>query len=674
MRLPNRTIVCIAVLIAGCPLWIQAQSDSMYKSFENQKNIAIAELKKHPAPDTARVNALINVLNTATFLKERKELLPYREEAMQISRRLNYTKGIVTCYTSSGAYHKSASEYQTAIACYDSALSLIGDSQDPDLVSLKNIAHERKGMIYFAQENFYPALRNFFEAQKVAHGENLRRDIRVNSFIARSYLGLNNLTKAMEYAQRNAAIVEENQVGTADETEVYLALILISLQNDDVALAEKYLEKVGRYINEPGQVQVKFGYYIDKGHILYRQKKYSEAFLSYEQAYQLAIKGGHKASISSSLAKLSATALKMGNTEAAKIYAIENLELADSMSNKAPKMEALTNLAAYYHATGNDAKAYEAIADAMKLKDTMIADMNLKQVNLLSAMYDRETQEKQIEHLEREKEKQVASVKEQSMLNKFFVASILVLLGLGYLGYVNFRKGQKLARNQQLLQKQKIIELEKDKQLLSIDAMLKGQEEERSRIAKDLHDGLGGLLSGTKLSFMHVKEKIALSPENKVLFEKSLSMLDNTIGDLRKVAQNLMPEALVKFGLHEALRDFCNSIQSSSGIRIIYQQVGEPRKLDNTTEVFIFRIIQELVNNVIRHAQATQLIVQLAMNNKKIEITVEDNGKGFDKSMLANTKGSGMANINYRVQYLNGLSDIVTSPGGGTSINIQLSA
>jgi signal transduction histidine kinase len=135
-----------------------------------------------------------------------------------------------------------------------------------------------------------------------------------------------------------------------------------------------------------------------------------------------------------------------------------------------------------------------------------------------------------------------------------------------------------------------------------------------------------------------------------------------------------MPEALVKFGLNDALRDFCDSIQTSTGIEMIYQHVGEERKLNNTAEVFIFRMVQELVNNAIKHACASQIIVQLSMSEKKIGITVEDDGKGFDKNYLSSARGSGMDNINYRVQYFNGRSDIVTSPGSGTSVNIELNA
>ena len=258
-----------------------------------------------------------------------------------------------------------------------------------------------------------------------------------------------------------------------------------------------------------------------------------------------------------------------------------------------------------------------------------------------------------------------AANRQKSTLNKILIGSTAALFVIGLLIYRNFRGRQKL-------QQAKITELEKDKQLLAIDAMLKGQEEERSRIAKDLHDGLGGMLSGTKLSFMNMKEVLILSPENAALFDKSLNMLDNTIGDLRKVAHNLMPEALVKYGLYDAIRDFCDTAAAASSVKVDYQQMGTQRKLSNTAEVFIYRIIQELVNNALKHANAKQLIVQLTTGPSKINITVEDDGKGYDTKTAAAKKGAGLDNIQYRVQYFNGTIDTITSPGNGTSVNIEL--
>jgi two-component system, NarL family, sensor kinase len=251
-----------------------------------------------------------------------------------------------------------------------------------------------------------------------------------------------------------------------------------------------------------------------------------------------------------------------------------------------------------------------------------------------------------------------------------FSGLVLILL----LGYLNFRNRIKMTKQKEEIQLQKIYQLEKDKQLVAVDSMLKGQEKERSRIAKDLHDGPGGLLAGTKISFMNLKEVLHLTGEKKNQYDKSLALMDNAIGDLRKIAQNLMPEALIKFGLNEALRDFCDATQLLSTVKITYTQFGEIRILDSTTEVFIYRIVQELVNNAIRHACASSILVQLTYNTDRTGITVEDNGKGFNEKILQNNKGSGMSNINYRVQYLNGTSDIISSPGNGTSINIELKA
>lgn len=317
-------------------------------------------------------------------------------------------------------------------------------------------------------------------------------------------------------------------------------------------------------------------------------------------------------------------------------------------------------LSASFKNLGNYEQAYRYLEKHSYLYGTLVSENNFKQLASVEHKYEILKKEKEILSLN-------SVNRQKATINKILIGSAAALLLISLLAYRNFR-------NRQKLQQAKITELEKDNQLLVIDAMLKGQEEERSRIAKDLHDGLGGMLSGTKLSFMNMKENLVLTPENAILFDKSLSMLDNTIGDLRKVAHNLMPEALVKYGLVEALRDFCDSVQSSTHLKIVYQTFGDSRKLSNTAEVFIYRIIQELVNNAVKHAEANQIIVQLTTNSNKIGIAVEDDGKGFDATAITNRKGDGLDNIKYRVQYLNGTIDTVASPGNGTSVNIEVIA
>ena len=299
---------------------------------------------------------------------------------------------------------------------------------------------------------------------------------------------------------------------------------------------------------------------------------------------------------------------------------------------------------------------YEAKKDS--IYELQLNESTLKNIQELEKKYETQKKQSEIVGLKVQNEK-------KSNLNRILIASTIAFLLVGFLGYRNFR-------NKQKIQNLRIKELEKDKQLFAIDAMLKGQEEERSRIAKDLHDGLGGLLSGTKLSFMNMKENLILTHENAIQFDKSLRMLDSTINDLRKVAQNLMPEALVKFGLTEALKDFCGTIQTATNIEIDYQKIGEERKLVNTAEVFIYRIVQELVNNAVKHAKANEIIVQLAFTNNKIIITVEDDGIGYDLNATKLNSGAGLENIAYRVDYFNGTIDTITSPNNGTSVNIEL--
>jgi two-component system NarL family sensor kinase len=656
------------ILLACCPSIVTAQD--YFPDFEKQKAAAIANLKQYPKQDTARVNALSAVFRTATFLKEREAVASYRDEALTLSRKLNYHRGLASCYISYGNYYKSALNYPKAFMYFDSALAVIKQSDDKRLWEQKSIAHERKGMMYHSQENYYPALDCYFEALKSIPVKSPVTETRIYSFITDTYVGLKNFNKAIEYATKNLAQVE------ADSNALYHASTIFSLVNsylglNDISSAERYLDKLTPFIPHDKETQVNFGYYLKKGTIYYMRGKYENAYAYYQLANKYAIAGGHRISRNATLQYLSRTALRLGNPTAAKEYAMQNLEMSEEANARQGKIDALTNLSEYYQSTGNTQKALEMMQTAMRLKDSLAVETNTKQINILAAIYEADKQKQAIDQLREEKEQQSQDVRTKAIWNKVFFATSIVLLIFSYLGYKNFRNIKKIADQQQEIQQQKINELEKDKQLLARDAMLKGQEEERSRIAKDLHDGLGGFLSGTKLSFMNVKEKLLLSAENEALFNKSLNMLDHTIHDLRKVARNLMPEALVKFGLNEALRDFCESIQATAGTKIIYQQFGDIRPLEKSAEVFIYRIIQELVNNAIKHAEAREVLVQLTMNNDRIGITVEDDGKGFDKNDRS-MHGAGLANVAYRVQYYHGTLDIVTTPGNGTSINIEL--
>lgn len=324
-------------------------------------------------------------------------------------------------------------------------------------------------------------------------------------------------------------------------------------------------------------------------------------------------------------------------------------------------------LAETYELAGDYKNANKYNRKNIEMHNELVSKENFAAAADLQNKYERTKKDNEILQLS-------ATNRQKTIVNSILVVSSIVLLIVFYLLYQYFKNRSKIAAQQTAIHHQKIIELEKEKQFLAVDAMLKGQEEERSRIAKDLHDGLGGLLSGTKLSLINIKDNLPLTRETALQFDRSLSMLDNTISDLRKTAHNLMPEALMKFGLLEALTDYCNSIRTSTGMDVIFQHYGEQRRLSNTASVSVYRIVQELVNNALKHSSATQVLVQLTIRQQKTELTVEDNGCGFNPAVKPDSTGSGLLNVEHRAQYFNGRIDIASSPGNGTSVQIELLA
>ncbi|MGZ8559829.1 MAG: tetratricopeptide repeat-containing sensor histidine kinase [Chitinophagaceae bacterium] len=261
---------------------------------------------------------------------------------------------------------------------------------------------------------------------------------------------------------------------------------------------------------------------------------------------------------------------------------------------------------------------------------------------------------------------QEAEIKQKNILNYILLGSAGAFLVISLLVYRNYKHKQKL-------QEQRISELETQQQLTATEAVLKGEEQERTRLAKDLHDGLGGMLSGIKYSLNTMKGNLIMSPENHQAFERSMDMLDSSIQEMRRVAHNMMPEALVKFGLDTALKDFCNDINLSGALQVNYQSIGmEKAVIEQTTAITIYRIVQELINNTMKHAAAKTAIVQVSKTNNDISITVEDDGKGFDPVILQGSRGIGWSNIRSRVEYLKGSIDIKSEKEKGTSVLIEL--
>ena len=312
------------------------------------------------------------------------------------------------------------------------------------------------------------------------------------------------------------------------------------------------------------------------------------------------------------------------------------------------------------------------------LRDSMdnqsFNDKILKNTQELEAKYSLNKKQAEINDLNKQKKIQQLTLGLLNIMNWVLAFAALVTALIGLLYNRNYRQKKRLLLTKALLQQQRITEFEKEKQLTAAQAVLQGQVEERSRLAKDLHDGLGSILSGAKYSFAHIKDNLTVTPEDSAAYERSMEMLDLSIHELRRVAHNMMPEALMKFGLDAALKDFCNSIDQSGAVKLTYQSFGlNEVPVTEVCAASVYRIVQELVNNILKHAGATTALVQLIRENEVLSITVEDNGRGFDTGILQNNNGIGYLNLKNRVAYLNGTMDVQTAVGRGTSVHIEIS-
>jgi signal transduction histidine kinase len=174
------------------------------------------------------------------------------------------------------------------------------------------------------------------------------------------------------------------------------------------------------------------------------------------------------------------------------------------------------------------------------------------------------------------------------------------------------------------------------------------------------------MLSVAKLKIATMKGNLTIPEENVASLNSAIELLDTSIKELRRVAHNLMPESLMKYGLNAALADFCRSTD-----RVDYHFFGEDRRPDEKTEIAAYRIVNELVNNSLRHSEAKNINVQLIIDDARVHFIVEDDGKGFDTAQVEAQGGTGLKNIRSRVTSLGGKLELISAPGKGTEVNVE---
>lgn len=254
-------------------------------------------------------------------------------------------------------------------------------------------------------------------------------------------------------------------------------------------------------------------------------------------------------------------------------------------------------------------------------------------------------------------------------INTYYIVFIAIFIVLIFLLLYAYKQRIKSIKQREELH---ALALEKEKQnskISTLTALLEGQEQERGRLARDLHDGLGGLLSGTKLQLSYLNPHQSENIEEEI--SKSINQIDGAVEELRRVAHNLMPDLLMKYGLEVAIREFASRI-SNTALEIHTEFINYSNSVAQEKQLILYRIIQELVNNAIKHAHTSEIIIQISEEENMLNLTVEDNGKGFDPTGLDMRKTAGFHNIELRVQFLKGTMNIISELNIGTSIELQI--
>ena len=251
----------------------------------------------------------------------------------------------------------------------------------------------------------------------------------------------------------------------------------------------------------------------------------------------------------------------------------------------------------------------------------------------------------------------IKSSKEKQIF--YLIVTVLALLSIGLWYFFKQRQRQK---------NQEIETLKQNQDIAKLEALIDGEEKERRRIAQELHDGLNGDLAAIKYH-LSIFEESDLNETDAENLTKVITMIDESCAQVRSISHNLMPSSILDYGLIETIKEYCLKIKTTNLFKIDFQSFGNYIALSKKSETVIYRIIQELISNILKHSKATEALIQFNYRSDELFITVEDNGIGFD--LNAKTNGIGHENIKTRIDFLSAHLN-VDSSALGTSYTMSI--
>lgn len=330
----------------------------------------------------------------------------------------------------------------------------------------------------------------------------------------------------------------------------------------------------------------------------------------------------------------------------------ESLRLAKEIKFERMMAEGSRSLAEYYATYKQFDSAYAFYQIYSEYKDQMASE-NLN--NVIAAKTVEYETEKNLLELQKQQEQK----RNSQRLNIFLAIVLLLTVVLLVFLVRSFSQRRKIQ--------------EKEAELSSANAMIKGQDGERERIARELHDRVGSMISAIKLHFGVLEHRLQRkTAKDEQAIEMVMNLVDETYDEVRRISHDLDTGLLGNIGLHNAMQKLAHGIASTRKLDVRYIDTGMKDEITKQFETEIYRITQELISNTIKYAQAQEVSIQLSLSEGKVVYSYEDDGKGFDKEILAKTQSIGYKNLDTRVKRIKGKWFLETSPGNGTNVIIEI--
>ena len=611
--------------------------------------------------DTSLVNAFNKISYHYMYLDsdKSKEMV---NEAIGEGQRLKFDRGLAVAYNLLGIVYDITSEYDSALYYYQLSLE---KSRLTGYTKITAGAYNNIGMVHKSRGNYKEAIRTYYQALNTFKGHSdpkIIANIYNNLGLVHSELKQNSL--ALDFHKKALAIREEiNDKYGIGASLTNIGLTYAFMEENDKAFP--YYQKSLKIKEEIGD-KYGMGILLNNLAIIYKDRNQNQKALeTYKRSIQVAREiGDHNTLISAYI-------------NSGMIYALlKQFEQAKAMVDSARELavgqKALLRLARVYDAyseiysrRGDFKLAYESRLVYDSISDSLYSENNSKSIAEMRTRF--ETGQKEIEiallqNQNRVKNLEIAQQRSQNRYQLMGGALVLILIS-----------GSLLLWRQRTKYRLK-FEAEHEKSQLekqSYAAILNAEECERKRIAMELHDGLGQLLSAAKLN-VSVLEDVDNEDDQTAVTNAGL-LIDQSIADLRQISHNLMPSALIRLGLVAALNDMASKINSGRQVKVAINALGIDQRLPENFEIALYRVVQESVNNILKHANATNIFIRLSKTGEAIDLEILDDGKGMEKDTENKGKGIGWDDIRSRVSMFNGKMMLYSQPGEGTRLNINFS-